>query len=141
MARDSDFLGRGWAFPIAAGPHGPAYAAGAEKIRQSIWLILSTAKGERPMLADFGCGIHDLVFSANTAALRGLVAAEVRAALTRWEPRVDVLDVRAEAPADARNRLIISIGCRIRANNAALNLVYPFVLNEGVGLGGGSRAA
>lgn len=136
-----DFLGRGWAFPLAAGPRGPRYADGADKIRQSIWLILSTAKGERPMLPDFGAGIHDLVFSANTAGLRGLVAANVRDALTRWEPRVDVLDVTVESPADARNRLIISIGCRIRANNAALNLVYPFFLTEGVGLGGDRRAA
>ena len=136
-----DFLGRGWAFPIAAGRHGPAYVDGADKIGQSIWLILSTAKGERVMLPDFGTGIHDLVFAANTAALHGLVAASVRDALTRWEPRVDVLDVTVESPADARNRLIISIDYRIRANNAALNLVYPFLLTEGVGLGGGDRAA
>ncbi|WP_433830967.1 GPW/gp25 family protein [Actinoplanes sp. CA-015351] len=136
-----DFLGKGWAFPIAATTsRGPSFAEKADKIRQSIWLILSTAKGERPFDPDFGAGIHDLVFSANTAGLRGLVAADVRDALTRWEPRVDVLDVRVETPADARNRLIISIGCRIRANNAALNLVYPFFLTEGVGLAGGPRA-
>ena len=132
-----DFLGRGWAFPIG-GP--PRYAGGADKIAQSIRLILSTAKGERPMLPGFGAGIHDRVFAADTAALRGVLAADVRDALTRWEPRVDVLDVRVEAPADDPSRLIISISCRIRANNAALNIVYPYVLNEGVGLGGGDRA-
>ena len=137
----TDFLGKGWAFPIAAPTRrGPEYESGAEKIRQSIWLILSTAKGERPFRPDFGAGIHDLVFSANTPGLRGLIATDVRDALTRWEPRVDVLDVRVETPDDARNRLIISIGCRIRANNAALNLVYPFFLTEGVGLAGDRRA-
>ena len=141
MTADSDFLGRGWAYPLTAAANGPRYAAGADKIRQSIWLIMSTAKGERPMLPDFGCGVHDLVFAANTAGFRGLVTAEVRDALTRWEPRVDVLEVRVESPDDARNRVIISIACRIRENNAALNLVYPFFLNEGLGLGGSSRAA
>lgn len=140
MTTDGDFLGRGWQYPLSGAPAGPRWVSGADKIRQSIWLILSTARGERVMLPDFGCGIHDLVFSANTAGLRGLVAAEVRAALTRWEPRVDVLDVRVETPADARNRVIISIGCRIRKNNAALNLVFPFFLDEGVGIGGGRRA-
>ena len=94
------------------------------------------------MLPDFGCGIHDLVFAANTAGLRGLVTAEVRDAITRWEPRVDLLDVRVETPDDSRNRIVlISIACRVRENNAALNLVYPFFLSEGVGLGGGSRAS
>jgi phage baseplate assembly protein W len=93
------------------------------------------------MLPDFGCGIHDLVFAANTAALRGLVSAEVRDAITRWEPRVDVLDIQVETPDDARNRIIISIACRVRQNNAALNLVYPFFLTEGVGLGGGPDAS
>ena len=140
MATDGDFIGRGWAHPLSAGPKGPLWASGADKIRQGIWLVLSTAKGERVMLPGFGCGIHDLVFQSNTAGLRGLVAAEVRDALTRWEPRVDVLDVRVESPEDARNQVVISIACRIRENNAALNLVYPFFLDEGVGVGGGRRA-
>jgi phage baseplate assembly protein W len=141
MTSAGDFLGQGWGYPLGGSAKGPQWAAGPDKIRQSIWLILSTAKGERPMLPDFGCGIHDLVFAANTAGLRGLVGAEVRDAIGRWEPRVDVLDVQVEAPDDARNRIIISIAGRIRENNAALNLVYPFFLNEGVGLGGGERAS
>lgn len=139
MTTTGDFLGQGWRYPLTAASGGPGWASGADKIRQSIWLILSTAKGERLMLPDFGCGIHDLVFSANTAALRGMVAAEVRDSLSRWEPRVDVLQVQVEAPEDARNRLIITISCRIRDNNAAFNLVFPFFLDEGVGLGGGRR--
>jgi hypothetical protein len=141
VTADGDFLGQGWAYPITGAGVGPRWARGADKIRQGIWLVLSTAPGERVMLPGFGCGIHDLVFSANTAGLRGLVAAEVRDALTRWEPRVDVLDVRVETPDDARNRVVISIACRIRENNAALNLVYPFFLDEGVGVGGGRRAS
>lgn len=141
MAVDGDFIGRGWRYPLRGDARGPRYEGGADRIRQSIWLILSTAKGERPMLPDFGCGIHDLVFAANTAGLRGLVTAEVRDAITRWEPRVDLLDVRVETPDDSRNRIVISIACRVRENNAALNLVYPFFLSEGVGLGGGSRAS
>jgi uncharacterized protein len=93
------------------------------------------------MVPDFGCGIHDLVFAPNTPQLHGLVAAQVRDALTRWEPRVDVLEVTAEAPADARNHLIISIECRVRSNNALFNLVYPFFLNEGPDMPGVRRAA
>ena len=84
------------------------------------------------MLPEFGCGIHDLVFEANTAALRGLVREQVRDALTRWEPRIDVVDVRVETPTPAqRNYLVILVDYRVRANNAFFNLVFPFFLDEG----------
>jgi phage baseplate assembly protein W len=85
------------------------------------------------MLPEFGCGIHDLVFQANTAALRGLVHELVRSALIRWEPRIDVMDVRVDTPPEARNYLLIRIDYRIRDHNAFYNLVYPFYINEGLG--------
>ena len=83
------------------------------------------------MRPEFGCGINDLVFEANTVALRAIVQRRVREALTRWEPRIDVTDVRVETAPDARNYLIVRIDYRVRANNAFFNLVYPFFLNEG----------
>ena len=131
----ADFLGRGWSFPIKPGPNRQmAYLSGAEKIRQSIWIILGTAPGERQMRPDFGCGIHDLVFEPNTAALRGLVQARVQDALIRWEPRIDIQAVNVEVPtANDRNYLLIHIDYRIRSNNAFFNLVYPFFINEGAG--------
>jgi uncharacterized protein len=134
MGTTGDFIGRGWGFPTKPGPDGRLiYIGGPEKIRQSIWVILATAPAERQMLPDFGCGIHDLVFQPNTPALRGMVAEKVRTALTRWEPRIDVIDVRVETPSDARNHLLIYIDYRIRTNNAFYNLVYPFFINEGAG--------
>jgi phage baseplate assembly protein W len=138
---DTDFTGRGWNFPVTPGPAGRlTYQGGEEKIRQSIWLILGTAPGERQMRPEFGCGIHDLVFAANTATLHSLVQQQVREALVRWEPRIDVLDVRVDAPPDQRNYLLIRVDYRIRANNALFNLVYPFFLIEGANLGGTGAA-
>lgn len=137
---DGDIIGTGWGFPLGT-TAAPQWVSGDDKIRQSIWLILSTAPGERPMLPGFGCGVHDLVFTPNNWNLRGLVAAQVREALTTWEPRVDVLDVVAERPDDAHHQLIISISCRVRANNAVFNLVYPLFLSEGTGGSGARRAA
>jgi phage baseplate assembly protein W len=127
-----DILGRGADFPLRpAASGGLRLVGGDEKIRQSIWLILSTAPGEREMRPDFGCGINDVLFDANTARLRGIVEEKVREALTRWEPRIDVVDVRAETPPEARNHLLIRIDYRVRANNSVYNLVYPFFINEG----------
>ena len=67
----------------------------------------------------------------NNANTRAIIAAEVRGALIRWEPRIDVLAVTAEPQIDALNTLLIQVDYRIRANNAVRNLVYPFFLNEG----------
>jgi uncharacterized protein len=131
---EQNFLGRGWSFPVKPAPGGRfSFVDGEEKIRQSIWIILSTAPGERQMQPEFGCGIHDLVFEPNTAALRGLIQEKVREALTRWEPRIDVVGVQVETPPEARNYLLIRIDYRIRTNNAFYNLVYPFFINEGAG--------
>ena len=59
-------------------------------IRESIWIVLSTSKGERVMRRDFGCGIHDLVFEVvNTTALMA-IEESVREALATFEPRIEV---------------------------------------------------
>ena len=132
MADNRDFLGRGWRFPIRITPAGGiAMSEGEEKVRQSVELVLAISPGEFPMSPDCGCGVHDLVLAANTEALHGLATQRVRDALVRNEPRIDVLDVRARAGSDDA-QLIVEVDYRLRANNAVFNLVYPFVLLEGV---------
>src|SRR5512143_3362686 len=92
------FLGVGAQFPLAltapvAGPNNPrpgqlARAEYEESVRQAILVILGTAKGERVMRPDFGCGIHDLVFANVSATTIGRVTHDVREALLRLEPRI-----------------------------------------------------
>ena len=126
------FLGIGWKFPLQVTPNGKIAQARAEqRVEESILLILATARGERPMLPDFGCGIHDLVFSENNAGTIALVVHMVRESLVKYEPRVDVLDVLAESTADSPNLLLIRVNYRIRATNAIGNLVYQFYITVG----------
>jgi len=127
-----EHLGVGWKFPLQVTPGGRiALARYEQRIEESIYLILSTAKGERVMLPDFGCGIHELVFAPNNSMTLSLVVQNAREALVRYEPRIDVLDVAAETTPEQRNLLLIRISYRIRANNALANLVYPFYISEG----------
>jgi len=129
-----NLIGKGWTFPIRPTPEGKlSLVSGEEKIRQSLLLILSTAPGERKMYPEFGCGIHNLVFQPNTEMLHARVQNQVRDALIRYEPRIDVVDVRVEMPPEARNFLIVRIDYRIRTSNSFYNLVYPFFLTEGAG--------
>lgn len=125
-----EFLGVGWAFPVRLDGEGVfERAAYEESVRQSIWTILGTAKGERVMRPELGCGIYDLVFEINDAATAGKVVQAVREALLAFEPRVDVRDVQVR-PEQQGEVMLISIDYEVRATNNAFNLVYPFYLER-----------
>jgi phage baseplate assembly protein W len=132
MAKDRrEFLGVGWKFPLQVTASGKIGQAKYEqRVEESLYLILSTAKGERVMLPDFGCGMHELVFAPNNTVTRSVVVQQVRQALVAYESRIDVLDIDAETAPEEPNLLLIRINYRIRANNALGNLVYPFYINE-----------
>lgn len=125
-------LGRGWAAPAAVDGIGePRLEAGAEKVRQSIRLVLGTRHGERAMRPDFGAGLEDFLFEPLSTTTAALVRHRVETALVQWEPRIDVLEVRVKVTGRRRDRLDISLDYRIRATNTFYNLVYPFFLQEG----------
>lgn len=133
MADARSFLGTGWTFPVRVGPGGGLGMSSTEKlITESIWLVLSTAPGERVMNPLFGCGMHQYVFAGNNAATRAAIAQHVRDALTTYEPRIDVLEVRVNESGDLDNVLLVAVDYRILDNNAMHNLVYPFYITEGV---------
>lgn len=125
------FLGVGWGFPVAPDATGAlTIAAYDASVQQSIWIVLGTAKGERAMRPDFGCGIHDLVFERNTVATAGRVMQSVRDALLRFEPRIELVDV-VVTPQNGGEVMQVSIDYRVRATNTAFNLVFPFYLERG----------
>jgi hypothetical protein len=122
-----DFIGAGWAFPARTDATGSvALVRGGEEIVESIRLILGTAPGERPMRPEFGCAIHDLVFAPADAGTAGLIAYEVRLALERWEPRIELDDVRVGFGGSDAGLLLIDIRYSIRGDNDPRNLVFPF---------------
>lgn len=127
-------LGSGLGFPLrvdAAG--GIALSHDDEDVREAILLILGTARGERPMRPEFGCGIHDFVFESVDAHTMGRLEAEIRIALDRWEPRIRVLDIdfsleRGGTGPALDDIVVIDISYRLRDTNDVRNLVYPFYL-------------
>jgi phage baseplate assembly protein W len=126
-----EFLGTGWKFPIRINARGGlSYSQHEQDIEESVWIILSTSKGERVMEPDFGCGIHDYVFAPNNVATRGSIAYEVQKSLAQFESRIDVTGVRVESFPESENRLLIYVDYRVRSTNSKRNLVYPFYLTE-----------
>jgi hypothetical protein len=132
MATSSKLLGRGWKFPFTLDERGEvALSDGEADIQEAIWMILSTAFGERLMHPDFGCGIHDLVFAPNNTGTAGLARFYVQDALVRWEPRIDVEEVEVQADPAQPELLLISVSYRVRMTDSRYNLVYPFYLTRG----------
>lgn len=126
---DIDFLGVGWTSPVKLDENGQIEVARYEDcVKQSIWMILGTAKGERIMRPNFGCGIHEKVFSANSLGTVGQIISDVRDALIEWEPRIDVLDVDTIADPQQPNVIFIQVNYQVRTTNNIFNLVYPFYL-------------
>jgi phage baseplate assembly protein W len=129
-----EFLGIGWQFPIGVDSEGRISMSRDEaSIRQSILMILQTARGERQMRPDFGCQVHALVFSENSISAAAQAAYFVEEALSRWEPRIVLLRVQGTPDEQSGNRLLIQIEYRVIATNSVFNLVYPFYLTEGAG--------
>ena len=127
MTDDRGFLGTGVAFPVGTDGGGRlATATGTEDVEQAIRIVLGTAKGERVMRPDFGCGIHDYAFTAvDTTTLR-LLETSVREALETWERRIEVEDVSTDTTDLENGRIDIEIEYRLRRTNDRFNLVYPF---------------
>ena len=128
-----DFLGRGWAMPVALDPRTGLVASVAyeEDIRQSILIILETAPGERAMRPNFGCGIHELVFAAVDSTTLQRVRSTIEEALRRCEARIDVLGVKVDEAATSEGKLLVEIEYRVRKTNQLGNLVFPFYFREG----------
>lgn len=137
MNEDRTFLGKGWSFPPALDRDGTPtrMAAYEEKIRQSLWTLLSTSPGERVHRYDYGCPIRRYAFEVMTVATQTLLRDEIERAIVMFEPRVDLNRVDFETD-DREGILRITLDYTIRQTNRRTNMVYPFYLNEGTDLSG-----
>lgn len=100
-------------------------SSGTDKINQSIRHILSTRVGERFFLPEFGSRLHELIFEPNDYILEDMLIYYVKDALTKWEPRVKILQVVPQI-IEYRNTVPINISYNLINTNIITNYVYPF---------------
>lgn len=129
------FLGTGFHFPVQV-----EEATGRmktvsleEDIRQAVYIILMTRKGERVMRPDFGCNIHDYAFGTRDYTTLVQMEQAVREALIMWEPRIIQVEVKINDEQEEEGLLLIEISYVVRSTNNPFNLVYPYYINEGMG--------
>lgn len=125
----SGFLGRGWAFPPHLNDRDRISMVDADTdIKQAIYIILNTAPGERVMHPDFGCNIHELIFWPANDQTAAIIERYVTEALTRWEPRIRLHEVRAIPEATEVGQMLINIIYEIKSTHDKRSMVYPFYL-------------
>lgn len=126
------FLGVGWAFPPCTANDGSTAMAAYEKdVEQAIRIVLGTDWGERMMRPDFGAGLNSFVFGPINQTTLRMVQSRVQDSLIKWEPRIDVEQVKVTFDSSALSKLIITVIYRVRVTNTVHNLVYDFYLKEG----------
>ena len=119
--------GTGLSFPLQNNVQGGLkLSAEAQKVKESIWLILRTDLGERVYRPDFGCRLSELTFAPlnNDTLLR--IRLYVLEALQIWEPRIEVDEVRADS--DTAGRVDIIVNYRLKSHLDPYSFVYPFYL-------------
>jgi uncharacterized protein len=102
---------------------------GAEVVRQAIYLLLRTRPGERVMRPEYGCDLHQLLFSSNDDTTAGLAIHYVRRALDLWEPRIDVLRLDANRSPEQPESLLIELDYRVRSTQQSDALTLSINLN------------
>jgi uncharacterized protein len=133
MTKNSIY-GRGWAFPPHLGDQNRLQLVSDDiDIRQAIYIIIFTAPGERVMRPDFGCQIHELVFAPANSETAALAERYVREALVRWEPRIDLQEVKCTPGNTERGELMIEVSYKLKNQFDLRSLVYPYYLIPGVG--------
>ena len=121
------FVGAGWSHPARIDATGSVALVNKDReIEEAICIVLGTAPGERPMRPEFGCRIHDHVFAPVSSSTAGQMVFDVRAALERWEPRIEIRDIRVGFDNNSDGVIYLALRYSIRGMNDPRNLVFPF---------------
>jgi phage baseplate assembly protein W len=123
----TDFIGRGWSYPVHAAPGGGiATVEGIANVEKAMRIVLMTQLGERPMRPGFGSTLRQFLFEPMTPENEAAIAREVRRALHSCEPRVQVQDVDVSPDPGGAARYDIEIAYTVLRSTDRFNLVVPF---------------
>src|SRR5262249_46651961 len=119
------FLGKGWAFPPAFDLDEKivAMATREDDIRENLYLLLTTIPGERIMLPEYGCLIHQHVFDIMGETLFTHLRGMIEHAVLHFEPRIILENVFFTVADQGEGRLQITLEYRIIQTNTRNNLV------------------
>jgi len=89
------------------------WSRGEASIRDVLWNILLTRPGERVMRPEFGAGLGRFLHQPNNETTRRLIADVAAKAIRRWEPRIEVVDLRVTGSPGQPGEVILAIDYRL----------------------------
>ncbi|MFG6367621.1 MAG: GPW/gp25 family protein [Lachnospiraceae bacterium] len=127
---NNTFLGSGFKFPLQVNPATGRIVMvdGIQSVRESVYMILMTQKGERFTRENFGSKLLSYTFMDTSITRMNIMANEIEQTLLEQEPRISNVEVTIKPELD-RGCLIVDIRYTITQNYTEDSLVFPFYLN------------
>ncbi|ACL78410.1 gp25 baseplate wedge subunit [Escherichia phage JS10] len=85
-----------------------AKATGARAVKNSLLGIITTRKGSRPFMPEFGCDISNQLFENITPLITDTIKRNIVSAVRNFEPRISALAVGV-TPVYDDNSIIVSV--------------------------------
>lgn len=85
-----------------------ARTTGARAVKNSLLGIITTRRGSRPFLPDFGCSLSDQLFENMTPLTGDTIKRNIISSVRAYEPRIDRLSVQV-TPIYDDNTLIVTV--------------------------------
>lgn len=128
-----EYLGRGWSFPptFDRARGGVDMLEDEADIASSLEILLTTARGERTMLPEFGCNLDELVFESLDMRMKTLMADKIETAILYFEPRIALEKVLLDDSRELEGLILIEVAYRVKSTNSRFNFVFPFYRLEG----------
>jgi hypothetical protein len=127
---DKAYLGSGIKFPIQVNKATGRVVMSEKEVsvKESVYIIFMTQKGERFTRPDFGSRILSYTFMDTSVTRINMMAREIEQTILEQEPRISQVDVNVEPRLD-KGCLIIDVNYVLAADNTSENIVFPFYLN------------
>jgi phage baseplate assembly protein W len=130
---DNSFLGRGWSFPPSFDSANARVAMleREDDVASSLEMLLSTLRGERIMLPQYGCNLDELLFENLDTRMKTLMEDNIESAILYHEPRIQLETVKLDDSQELEGIVLIDIVYRVKSTNSRFNFVYPYYKLQG----------
>lgn len=138
MAQNS-ILGTGMKFPPCVDRATGRFAVSSdqENVRDSIYLLLMTARGERLTAPGFGSNLAAYAFQTVDLTTVSMLERDIRRVLLDNEPRVADVAVEVQRSPNDFACLQVTIRYLLIDSQQPQNLVFPFYIADAGGVGNG----
>lgn len=95
-----------------------------EEIAQSVRVILTTRRGERPLRPGFGTDLDRFAFEAMNNTTQNLIRREAADSLSEWEPRIEEIQISFEQKPE-EGALLVNVSYKIARSGQTGQVTVP----------------